>query len=122
MRRPVHFEILSKEPKKIGDFYRALFGWKIASWDGPQSYWLINTGDQGAPGINGGLMERHFDQAVINTVEVESLDAMLAKLETIGGKKVHGPEEIPGIGRHVYCADPEGNLLGMIQPAPGSAH
>ena len=117
MQRPVHFEILADDPEKVGEFYCDLFGWKIASWEGPQAYWLVNTGDQDAPGINGGLMHRHLSQPVINTVEVESLDAMLAKLEMLGGKKVHGPEEIPGIGTHVYCADPEGNLFGMIQPA-----
>jgi predicted enzyme related to lactoylglutathione lyase len=117
MNRPVHFEILADEPKKVAEFYGKLFGWKVASWEGPQAYWLVKTGEQDAPGINGGIMHRHLGQAVINTVEVESLEAMLAKLETAGGKKVHGPEEIPGIGLHVYCADPEGNLFGMIQSA-----
>ena len=117
MTRPIHFEILADDPEKVAAFYREIFGWEISSWQGPLSYWLVTTGAEGTPGINGGIMHRHLPQAVINTVEVESLDAMLAKLETLGGKKVHGPEEIPGIGLHAYCADPEGNLFGMLQPA-----
>jgi predicted enzyme related to lactoylglutathione lyase len=117
MNRPIHFEILAEDPQRISVFYSEMFGWKVATWQGgPQQYWLINTGPQDAPGINGGLMHRHLAQAVINTVEVESLDAMVAKLESLGGKKVHGPEEIPGVGTHAYCADPEGNLFGMLQP------
>jgi predicted enzyme related to lactoylglutathione lyase len=31
-----------------------------------------------------------------------------------------GPNEIPGVGLHAYCADPEGNLFGILQPAPAS--
>jgi predicted enzyme related to lactoylglutathione lyase len=117
MTRPVHFEILADDPVKVADFYEDIFGWEISTWDGPQKYWLVTTGPTEKPGINGGIMERHFKQAVINTVEVEALDEMIAKVEAAGGKKVHGPDEIPGVGTHAYCADPEGNLFGMMQPA-----
>jgi predicted enzyme related to lactoylglutathione lyase len=113
--RPVHFEILADEPERIAAFYRDLLGWEINTWDGgEQRYWLVNTGEDG-PGIHGGIMHRAFDQAVINTVGVESLDEMLAKVEAAGGRTVHGPEDIPGVGRHAYCADPEGNLFGLIE-------
>jgi predicted enzyme related to lactoylglutathione lyase len=69
-----------------------------------------------APGIHGAIMHRHFSQAVINTVEVDSLEETLQKIAAAGGKKIHGPEEIPGVGTHAYCEDPEGNLFGVMQP------
>jgi len=31
MKRPVHFEILAEDPKKIAGFYESLFGWEIAT-------------------------------------------------------------------------------------------
>jgi predicted enzyme related to lactoylglutathione lyase len=118
MNRPVHFEILADDPDKVGAFYHEVLGWTVNTWDGgEQRYWLVDTGSE-EPGIHGGLMKREFDQAVINTVEVESLDAMLARVEAAGGRMVHGPNDIPGVGRHAYCADPEGNLFGLMQPAP----
>ena len=117
MPRPVHFEILADDPEKVAAFYRDLFGWNIANWGGPQSYWLVTTGPEGTPGIDGGIMHRHFPQAVINTVAVDSMEETLAKIEAAGGKKVNGPNEIPGIGMHAYCADPEGNIFGVLQPA-----
>jgi predicted enzyme related to lactoylglutathione lyase len=116
MARPVHFEILSNEPEKIADFYRKVLGWEIATLNGPQAYWLVTTGPEGTPGINGGIMNRHFPQAVINTVQVDSLDQTLAQVEAAGGKKVFGPHEIAGVGLHAYCADPEGNMFGVLQP------
>jgi predicted enzyme related to lactoylglutathione lyase len=62
-------------------------------------------------------MHRHFSQPVINTIEVESLEEMLTKVEEAGGKKLQGPVEIPEVGLHAYCQDPEGNIFGLIQPA-----
>ena len=116
MPRPVHFEILATDPKRVSDFYRDALGWEIASWGEQQTYWLVTTGAEGTPGINGGIMHRHFPQAVINTVAVESLEAALARIVAAGGQKVHGPNEIPEIGLHAYCADPEGNLFGVLEP------
>jgi predicted enzyme related to lactoylglutathione lyase len=119
MMRPVHFEILAEDPEKSVAFYGEVLGWEIGTWDGgEQSYWLVTTGPDDIPGINGGIMGRQFKQAVINTLEVESLNDMLAKVEAAGGQIVHGPNEVPGVGLHAYCADPEGILFGLMQPAP----
>lgn len=119
MKRPVHFEILADDPAKIAGFYKDVFEWEITTWgEGEQSYWLVTTGPDDVPGINGGIMGREFDQAVINTLEVESLDDVLKKIEEAGGRKVHGPNEIPEVGMHAYCADVEGNLFGVLEPQP----
>ena len=118
MKRPVHFEILAEDPKTLAGFYEAVFGWEIADWaGGDQSYWLATTGPDTEPGINGGFMGRALDQPVINTLEVESLEDAMSKIEGAGGKIVHGPNDVPGVGIHAYCADPEGILFGVMQPA-----
>ncbi len=116
MNRPIHFEILTDHPEKITAFYQQTLGWEVATWGGPQSYWLVTTGAEGSPGINGGIMHRHFAQAVINTIEVESLEVILQKVEAAGGKLIHGPNEVPGVGLQAYCADPDGTLFGLMQP------
>lgn len=119
MGRPVHFEILTDNPEETAEFYKAVFGWKVESWEGGDDpYLLLSTGSDDRPGIDGAIMGRHFPQAVINTIEIELLEAMLKKVEQAGGKIVHGPNEIPGVGTHAYCQDPDGNLFGMMQPAP----
>ena len=38
MPRIVHFEISVKEPEKVVDFYKKVFGWKATKWEGPQEY------------------------------------------------------------------------------------
>lgn len=117
MNRPVHFEILSDDPERSAEFYRSVFRWEVATWEGPQSYWLVTTGTEGTAGIDGGIMHRHFQQPVINTISVASLEEMVPRVEANGGQKVFGPNEIPGVGTHVYCTDPDGTLFGLLQPA-----
>ena len=116
MNRPTYFEILGEDPRKLGEFYQAVFDWEVATGGGEQqSYFMVTTGPAGTPGINGGLMGQHFKQNVINTHDVENLEEALKKIKTAGGKAVHGPTEIPEVGTHYYCEDPQGNMFGILQ-------
>lgn len=38
MPRVVHFESSVKEPGKVVEFYKNVFGWKITKWEGPAEY------------------------------------------------------------------------------------
>ena len=78
---------------------------------------LATTGPDDEPGINGGFMHRSLDQAVINTLKVESLEEITRKIEAESGKVVHEPNEVPEVGTHAYFADPGGILFGVMQPA-----
>lgn len=117
-QRVVHFEITADEPERAAAFYRDAFGWSIDKWDGPAEYWLVSTGD-GEPGIDGAIMGRG-DQPVINTVQVEGrLEDAIERLTEAGGTPRGDIMEIPGVGRMIYAADTEGNVLGVIEPAEG---
>jgi predicted enzyme related to lactoylglutathione lyase len=115
MGRLVHFEILVEDPQEVVKFYESVFGWEIATWGGEQAYWLVTTGPESEGGINGAIMGTSLPQKVINTVDVESLDDMIEKVKAAGGKLVHGPNEVPGVGMHAYCEDSQGVLFGMMQ-------
>lgn len=49
-------------------------------------------------------------------VEVEDLKACREKAESLGGKTVIPPSEIPGGGHFAWLTDPEANLLGLLKP------
>ncbi len=117
MDRVVHFEINAPEPEKVQDFYAHVFGWEIAKWEGPEDYWLVTTGDDGAPGINGGLMTaRDGTPRTVVTVEVDDLDASMADVSGHGGKIVVDKMAVPGVGWMAYCVDTQGGMMGMMQP------
>jgi hypothetical protein len=58
MARVVHFEIHADNPERAAAFYRKVFDWQITKWDGPADYWLITTGPDSEPGINGAIVQR----------------------------------------------------------------
>lgn len=119
--RVVHFEIPSSDPERAAQFYSDAFGWNIQKWDGPQEYWLVGTGE-GAPGIDGGIMRRTgpFDR-VVNTINVDNVDASIRRVKELGATLVGEKITIPNIGYMQYAQDPDGNLFGMLQPVTAAA-
>jgi uncharacterized protein len=121
MNRVIHFEIHADNPSRAVEFYNKLLGWEFTKWDGPMEYWVIKTGPDGQPGINGGLIQRQgkIDGtaviAYVCTVDVPSVDAAAKKIETLGGTVVVPKMPIPGIGWLAYGKDTEGNIFGIME-------
>ena len=120
MSRVVHFEIPAENPERAAAFYKKAFGWKIEKWPGPMDYWLVNTGDSGAPGINGGLMKKGDVKTTTNTIDVQSVEKAVATVTSVGGKLIMPKTPIPGVGYFAYCEDTEGNLFGVMQFDPNA--
>ena len=121
MPRVIHFEIDAAKPERLVTFYEKIFGWRIEKWEGPNEYWLITTGKEDQPGINGGLSKRTESQpATVNTIDVPSIDEFAKKVEKNGGKIVVPKHAIPGVGYIAYIKDPEGNMFGMMQDDPSA--
>jgi uncharacterized protein len=119
MNRIVHFEFASSEPEKTASFYREVFGWTVQKWEGPIDYYLVGTGDDGTPGIDGGLMQTDDTfKGTVNTIDVADIDATLAKILACGGEVVLPKQAIPGVGYQAYFKDSTGILVGIHQADP----
>jgi predicted enzyme related to lactoylglutathione lyase len=102
-------------------FYSGVLGWNFQKWEGPGEYWLIQTGPEGEPGINGGLLRRQDPaQPCVNSVYVPDLNATLAAVAAHGGSCVVPRMPIPGVGWLAYCKDTEGHIFGIVQPDPAA--
>jgi len=119
MSRVVHFEIIAREPQKAIDFYSTVLDWRFEKQDNPgKDYWLVATGDNQAPGINGWLASGDPIGAVVNTIGVADIDATLQKVEENGGKIIRPREPLPGMGMYATFEDPAGNQFGLMQAEP----
>jgi predicted enzyme related to lactoylglutathione lyase len=116
MPRIVHFDIPADDPMRAQKFYKETFGWKFDKWDGPMEYWMIKTGDDTTPGINGGLAKRNAGQnGMTNTVDVPSIEEYSNKIQSKGGQVIAPKMPIPGVGYFAMCKDTEGNIFGIIE-------
>lgn len=109
----VHWEIQSKDPKKIQEFYSELFEWHVDS-NNPFDYGMVDTHSEG--GINGGIGGSNGEpNRVTFYAQVDNLQAYLDKAERLGGKTILPPTEIPDTVTIAMFSDPEGNVIGMIK-------
>lgn len=108
----VHFEIGCRDNAKTQAFYSRLFDWDIKP-AGPSAA-LINTG---AEGINGHIttLGHEPNNYVTVYVQVDDVKAYLDKATALGGKMLVPPIAIP-TGKFAWFADPEGNMIALIQP------
>ena len=122
-----HFEIYANNPDSLSKFYTALFDWTLQPVPG-MDYTLIKTVDtdeKGMPtetgGINGGLLKRpagYKTNAWVNYVNVESLDASVAKATQLGARVTKARSAVPGMGWFAMLVDPEGNDFALWQSDP----
>lgn len=120
----VHFEIPADDVGRAEAFYREAFGWRINSMP-DFNYSTVSTtpadetGMPTEPGaINGGMMARQDPiTSPVVTIDVDDIDAALARVEKLGGKTVLARQAVGDMGFTAYFADSEGNLLGLWQNA-----
>jgi len=118
----VHFEVIGRDLATLDAFYGELFGWKIDA-SNPIGYGIISRDDNRNAegiGIGGGMMALPPEMAsesnghVTWYAEVEDVEAALARAESLGGKRLHGPDTVPGGPTLGQFADPEGHLIGLV--------
>jgi predicted enzyme related to lactoylglutathione lyase len=115
MPRVQHFEIPIDVPERAIKFYTEVFGWKINKWEGPLDYWLITTGKDDEPGIDGALTSRSERSLITNIINIPSIDEFVKKIEAGGGRILMPKTAVPGIGYMTYFEDTEGNVSGIME-------
>jgi predicted enzyme related to lactoylglutathione lyase len=108
----VHWEISAQDPKKAQEFYAKLFDWNVDA-NNPMNYGLVQADGNG--GIGGGIGPANGHSGVTFYVGVDDLDTYLKRAESLGGKTVMPPTEIPGMVTLAQFTDPEGNLIGLVK-------
>lgn len=106
----VHFEIGCQDVAKVAPFYAKLLGWELTAY-GPAQ--MVNTGSE--MGIQGHINSLGHPPHNYITIyaQVDDLAAYLKKAESLGGKTLVPPTEVPGMGHFAWVADPEGTPFGL---------
>lgn len=116
MSRVIHFDLSADSPERAAEFYQNVFGWKVNKWEGPEDYWLIQTGTEQEPGVTGGIAARiKPDDTTAVVFDVASVDAVAKQVVNAGGVIREAKKAIPGVGYLVMCRDTEGNTFGLME-------
>lgn len=122
MYRVVHFGIAAKEPDQAAAFYQEVIGWNVVKWEGPEKYWLVETGAEEQPGISGGIFRSNdILSGTVNTVDVPDVDYYSEKIIASGGEIAVEKYAIPGVGYTANSRNFTGTLFGVQQEDPQAA-
>ena len=114
------FAIHADDVERAVSFYEAVFGWRFEPW-GPPGFYLIQTGPDDSPGVQGLLHKRHEPRSGTGlngfepTFAVDDVDAVLAAVEANGGTVTVGKSPIPTVGVLIRFLDTEGNDVGAMK-------
>jgi predicted enzyme related to lactoylglutathione lyase len=109
-------------PSRAERFYADVFDWTFNRWEGDDSFWLVDTGDNSEPGINGGMLVRPEPSAATTMVmQVPSVDEYTDRIQQGGGTVTVPKFAIPGVGYAAYFLDTEGNPIGVFQEDEAAA-
>lgn len=126
MGNPVtNFEIVGEESKALGDFYGAVFDWKMNEYE--EGYYWFETGSGPDKGIEGHIYPPNDEIPLVDNVPfannvtiyvtVEDIHATVEKLESLGGKTLMPPTVVSEKGQQLAMfLDPTGNRIGLYQP------
>lgn len=116
----VHFEVIGRDGEKLKKYYSELFGWEIDS-NNPMRYGTVSRdGNVNAEGVGigggiGGPGPGDYPGHVTFYVEVPNVEGALRKAESLGGKRVMGPDTVTeGVEIGLFL-DPEGHVIGLIR-------
>jgi predicted enzyme related to lactoylglutathione lyase len=103
-------DLITPDADAATAFYSGLFGWRIEPIPEAGGYRSIKNGDA----ANGGVFPMEgVPPAWIPYFGHEDLDAVLARLDELGGRVVTGPVPVPG-GKFAILADPQGATFGVL--------
>jgi len=113
------FAIHAEDVQRCRRFYEAVFQWRFEPW-GPPDFYLVHTGDDGNPGIQGLMHRRQQPRAAGGpncfecTIAVGDLDAVTAAVKANGGRIIMEKAPVPTVGVLTKFEDTEGNVVGAM--------
>jgi predicted enzyme related to lactoylglutathione lyase len=112
----IWYELTTPDVDAAKKFYPRFTGWGTQAFD--KDYTMWTTGGVPVAGLFR-LTDEMAQQGVppnwMPYVEANDVDETAAKAVSLGGKIMHGPDDIPGAGRFAVVQDPQGAVFGIYK-------
>lgn len=115
---PIWYELMTDAPDAAQAFYGPVMGWTFETSPGaPGRDYRIFTASDGES--IGGVMKAPAGAAFAPVwavyFGVADVDASADKVKSLGGSVHMAPQDIPGVGRFAFVADPQGALFYLMR-------
>ena len=114
-------ELATGDVEAAKAFYAETLGWTFEEFELPDGmYWVARHGDSIVAGI-GGADTAAVPETVPSWfpfIEVDDVDARLARAVELGATILRPAEDVPMVGRVAVLRDPTGAPIGWMTPAP----
>ena len=108
-------ELMTRDPEAAATFYGALFGWTFETMNMGMVYRVIKAGGTSVGGVMGLPPGGDAMPPVWGSyVTVTDADDAARRCAELGGKVLHGPADIPSVGRFAVLQDPQGAVINVI--------
>ena len=109
-------ELMTSDVSGAKSFYREMFGWNMHDDPMPKgTYTTLKVGDNMIGGImNIPTKAKGVPPTWGSYVTVDDVDAQVKRAESLGGKVMVPPQDIPDVGRFAVISDPQGAMLNII--------
>lgn len=119
--RFVWYELMTSDPDAAQSFYNDTIGWGTAPFEeSPEPYTMWMNGESPVGGVMALPEEAKKAGAPphwIAYITTPDVDATTNKVKELGGNLIHGPMEIPNVGRFAIVSDPQGAVFAVYKPA-----
>jgi uncharacterized protein len=113
----IWYELMTSDLDAAQDFYSPVLGWSFGdSGQSGMDYRIISMGAEGV----GGMMKMPEAAPMpcwLGYIGVDDVDAEAAQIRAAGGSVHMEPQDIPGVGRFAFVADPQGAMFYIMTGA-----
>lgn len=114
---PIWYELMTAAPDAAQDFYRKVMGWTFETPPGgmERDYRTFTANGEGVGGVMKMPDGSPFGATWAVYFGVADVDATARQVKKLGGSVHMEPQDIPGVGRFAFVADPQGAMFYLMR-------
>lgn len=114
---PIWYELMTDAPEDAAEFYGKVMGWTYHTPPGglERDYRIFHAGGAGVGGVTRAPEGAAFAPIWAVYFGVADVDGAAEKAGALGARIHMQPQDIPGVGRFAFLADPQGGMFYLMR-------